>query len=1065
MKRIISSRCLRVAALAASSIVAGWNGSIAKAQNVAPSAQPGILANRKIDEAKATYFVSVNGSDAADGRTRVTAFATLQKAADAVQPGQTVLVTKGVYKQGVHIKKEGRADAWISFVAEPGAVIEGADVRKDWARETGEAPIYSIARPDLIGNVQQLDTKLQDRVEQIFVNGVLLRQVPERAMLKPKGVFWVDDAAKKLYVALENGANPNEQNTEVSMRTYAIAIGAPPNLNFWREERIGLENKAAYIRLDGFTVRHMANFSRMAAIQVRGLCNNIVIENCDVQWTNFAGIGAASLNIWSPQENKWIDQQSHHITIRNCVASNNGVQGMGGGGVSDFLIESNVIDNNNYKGYSPWAEGGAVKVAGATGTRVVMRNNVARNNDNHGLWFDYASTDCVFENNFIYSSMAGGILNEVTPPGLVERANDKQIVRPPTAEEVLKMHADGKVRGTIIRNNIIIGTRAPTGGGINISNSVMSDIYNNILYGNSGHGISFGGAANRIETRGLWGNKARSNIFDNNFLHAVTAKDSEDAGGRYFDNVFESNLFLRAKAKVPFRISGKEATLEEWKSVNNNAENFYADKGIFRDPEHFDFTLTDEALAQKAGFDKNAIRLDWSAFYLAPTQRETRVEARDYQPIDISKLFNRALSDEIANDAKGGWTDQGGNDMSLFPTGLQTLDSVQYALGTKERGALLLDSPNVKPSNFPAEVQVPVGKAFEEINLLYSSAYTPNSGEVARFVVNYEDKTTLSIPIISGRHVLDWWADPTWQQYAALNDNNVYVAWQGPNREAGKVTAYYLKWSNPNPEKKIASITISNRDAAQKAAFFVLGMTGATRKTGGDSSRVFSLNWDDTVDAVNSADSEIEAQGFNRAAFDAGSFVEGVAGKAFIPKKPTFYPVPADFPLGGQGAISMWLKADDWTTEKRIADYRGADYKRTMTPLSTHGETARFAAWGVSFEIDKALPKQLTMKILLSGSEEKFDVTNLIKSGEWFHLAVAWEPRADGKNGHTRRTYFNEILLTEKSFDQKVDLIGESLYLGVPRNGGQPWVGAMDELSIQNVALSAEQIVALQKKH
>jgi hypothetical protein len=31
-----------------------------------------------------------------------------------------------------------------------------------------------------------------------------------------------------------------------------------------------------------------------------------------------------------------------------------------------------------------------------------------------------------------------------------------------------------------------------------------------------------------------------------------------------------------------------------------------------------------------------------------------------------------------------------------------------------------------------------------------------------------------------------------------------------------------------------------------------------------------------------------------------------------------------------------------------------------------------------------------------------------------------------------------------------VDLIGDKLYIGRPKNGGQPWVGLMDELTVWN---------------
>jgi hypothetical protein len=39
--------------------------------------------------------------------------------------------------------------------------------------------------------------------------------------------------------------------------------------------------------------------------------------------------------------------------------------------------------------------------------------------------------------------------------------------------------------------------------------------------------------------------------------------------------------------------------------------------------------------------------------------------------------------------------------------------------------------------------------------------------------------------------------------------------------------------------------------------------------------------------------------------------------QAFIPKAPIRYRVPDDFPTEGRGTISVWLKADDWTTSER----------------------------------------------------------------------------------------------------------------------------------------------------
>jgi len=62
-----------------------------------------------------------------------------------------------------------------------------------------------------------------------------------------------------------------------------------------------------------------------------------------------------------------------------------------------------------------------------------------------------------------------------------------------------------------------------------------------------------------------------------------------------------------------------------------------------------------------------------------------------------------------------------------------------------------------------------------------------------------------------------------------------------------------------------------------------------------------------------------------------------------------------------------------------------------------------------------------------------------------------------------RRLYINGKLLSERELD-KPDAIGKRIYIGVPDNGGQPWRGDMDELSVYNQAMPLEQIAASVKE-
>lgn len=67
-----------------------------------------------------TYYVAPNGSDGNEG-SAASPFATIQKAADAVNPGDVVIVKDGVYTQadsegyGVQVDRSGTSDHPITF--------------------------------------------------------------------------------------------------------------------------------------------------------------------------------------------------------------------------------------------------------------------------------------------------------------------------------------------------------------------------------------------------------------------------------------------------------------------------------------------------------------------------------------------------------------------------------------------------------------------------------------------------------------------------------------------------------------------------------------------------------------------------------------------------------------------------------------------------------------------------------------------------------------------------------------------------------------------------------------
>ncbi len=76
------------------------------------------------------YFVAAGGSDTAAG-TAPAPWATVQRAADVVNPGDVVSIGPGTYRQRVFISRAGTSTAAITFRGEPGAVFESVDATQN----------------------------------------------------------------------------------------------------------------------------------------------------------------------------------------------------------------------------------------------------------------------------------------------------------------------------------------------------------------------------------------------------------------------------------------------------------------------------------------------------------------------------------------------------------------------------------------------------------------------------------------------------------------------------------------------------------------------------------------------------------------------------------------------------------------------------------------------------------------------------------------------------------------------------------------------------------------------
>ncbi len=104
------------------------------------------------------YYVSGNGNDNNSGLSTSSAFRTIQKAADLTNPGDTVLIMNGVYKNVakalsvVNIKRSGTANAWIRYKAYPGHFPKIQHNTWNGILISSEASYIEINGLEVIGN-------------------------------------------------------------------------------------------------------------------------------------------------------------------------------------------------------------------------------------------------------------------------------------------------------------------------------------------------------------------------------------------------------------------------------------------------------------------------------------------------------------------------------------------------------------------------------------------------------------------------------------------------------------------------------------------------------------------------------------------------------------------------------------------------------------------------------------------------------------------------------------------------------------------------------------------------
>jgi len=192
-------------------------------------------------------------------------------------------------------------------------------------------------------------------------------------------------------------------------------------------------------------------------------------------------------------------------------------------------------------------------------------------------------------------------------------------------------------------------------------------------------------------------------------------------------------------------------------------------------------------------------------------------QAYQQEPINLRPHFTTGLRDEVENDGKGGWTDQGPNDMRSLPTGRRVLAGVAFDIAD---GCIALRSSSHLQLR-PAGVEgIPVGTRCDVLFFLHAAAWASADGKtIATCRLRYEDGQELEIAMVEGVNVADWWQP----QELPL----AQVAWRGANPVHDPVALFCHTWHNPRPNVPIATLSVASADT--DAVYLLVALSRGNR--------------------------------------------------------------------------------------------------------------------------------------------------------------------------------------------------------------------------------------------
>jgi hypothetical protein len=192
--------------------------------------------------------------------------------------------------------------------------------------------------------------------------------------------------------------------------------------------------------------------------------------------------------------------------------------------------------------------------------------------------------------------------------------------------------------------------------------------------------------------------------------------------------------------------------------------------------------------------------------------------------VDLAPIVNRGLADDVENDGKGGWTDQGPrSDMRAFQVGARSFGGVKFNILPAPRSIVVLKSSMRAPGDLPSKVLIPVGRKADTLFFLHACGWMPSKGEAFRYVVHYKDGRDEVLPV-TAQNLADWWADPV-ERFPEEQKTFSTVAETLPREPQPRGSVYRMEWNSPL-DRRAVEIESIEFIGGGKCVPILLGLTG-----------------------------------------------------------------------------------------------------------------------------------------------------------------------------------------------------------------------------------------------